>query len=150
MGCIPACARQPCQLVSGAVWWNTQLGERFLCVDELTLIHPTTSFYASLRQKHLYAAYSRILCVQLARTPGGPPHAHVSARWMAEWVTFIFLQKVGWAGWLGLSITISNPGLPIVWPYIYIYTHLWVLLVQDRVAAFLGLSVAWVTCRHSQ
>jgi hypothetical protein len=48
MGCIPACARQPCQLVSGAVWWNTQLGERFLCVDELTLIYQTTSFYASL------------------------------------------------------------------------------------------------------
>jgi hypothetical protein len=63
MGCIPACTRQPCQLVSGAVWWNTQLSERFLCIDELTLIHPTTSFYASLRQKRLYAACSRILCV---------------------------------------------------------------------------------------
>jgi hypothetical protein len=22
MGCIPTCARQPCQLVSGAIWWN--------------------------------------------------------------------------------------------------------------------------------
>jgi hypothetical protein len=29
MGCIPACARQPYQLASGDVWWNTQLGERF-------------------------------------------------------------------------------------------------------------------------
>jgi hypothetical protein len=27
-----------------------------LCIDELTLIHLTTSFYASLRQKRLYAA----------------------------------------------------------------------------------------------
>jgi hypothetical protein len=29
MRCISLCARQPCQLVSGAVWWNTQLGESF-------------------------------------------------------------------------------------------------------------------------
>jgi hypothetical protein len=127
MGCILHARVRLVSFVSGAVWWNTQLGERFLCVDELTLIHPTTSFYASLQQKRLYVTCSRILYVRLAGTLGGPPHARASATWMDEWVTFLFLKKVGWAGWLGLSITIGNPGLPIFRSSIYllvcIYIH---------------------------
>jgi hypothetical protein len=52
-----------------------------------------------------------------------PPHVRVSTRWMAEWVTFLFLQKVGWAGWLGLSITIGSPVYICI--YIYIYMLSW-------------------------
>jgi hypothetical protein len=36
-----------CQPVSGAIRQNVQLAERFLCSNELILIHPTTNFYAT-------------------------------------------------------------------------------------------------------
>jgi hypothetical protein len=49
---------------------------------------------------------------------------------MFEWVTFfIFLQKVGWAGWLGLSITICSPRLAKI---------LFCLLPLGRSAAFVS------------
>jgi hypothetical protein len=35
-----------CEHVSAAVRCNVQIAERFLCGNELVLIHPTTGFYA--------------------------------------------------------------------------------------------------------
>jgi hypothetical protein len=98
MRCIPACARQPCQLVSGAVWWNTQLGERFLCVDELTLIHPTTNFYVTSRPKLFCAAWSGFLYIRLA-VSAVVPHSRARQLCWPEWVGWLGPARV-WVGWL--------------------------------------------------
>jgi hypothetical protein len=45
-----------CQCLSGVVRWNVQLAERFLCGNELILIHPTTNFYTISRPKLFCAA----------------------------------------------------------------------------------------------
>jgi hypothetical protein len=63
----------------------------------IDLTHLTTSFYALLRQKMFVRSLLQDFMHSTRWDPGGPPHARVSARWMAEWVTFLFLQKVGWA-----------------------------------------------------
>jgi hypothetical protein len=53
--CMHACVSL-CQRVSGAVRWNVLLAKRFLCGNELILIHPTTNFYATSRPKLFCAA----------------------------------------------------------------------------------------------
>jgi hypothetical protein len=44
--CMSACVSM-CQPASACDRWNSQLAERFLCVNELILIHSTTDFYTS-------------------------------------------------------------------------------------------------------
>jgi hypothetical protein len=48
------------------------LVERFLCGNELVLIHPTTGFYGSSRQKCFYAVRHEILYILLARSLSPP------------------------------------------------------------------------------
>jgi hypothetical protein len=45
---VSACV-SACQSVSAVVRWNVQLGERFLCGNELALFHATTIFYVLSR-----------------------------------------------------------------------------------------------------
>jgi hypothetical protein len=57
-----------CQPMSGAIRWNVQLTKKFLCDNELILIHLTTNFYAISRSKFFCAAWPGFLCIRLTRS----------------------------------------------------------------------------------
>jgi hypothetical protein len=87
--CMSACVSM-CQLALVCVRWNNQLAERFLCGNELVLIHSTIGLYASSWQKRLYAVWPGNLCVDLLCMEG-------SAR-VSTWPACVS----SWLDWIGL------------------------------------------------
>jgi hypothetical protein len=62
-----------CEHVSATVRCNVQIAERFLCGNELVLIHATIRFYALSRKKPFCAAWPRILCVRSVGSASNSP-----------------------------------------------------------------------------
>jgi hypothetical protein len=60
------------------------LAKIFLCGNKLVLIHLTTGFYGSSRQKRFCAVRHGILCILLVGSPG--LHLRVSAGWRTDGV----------------------------------------------------------------
>jgi hypothetical protein len=105
-----------CQLASARVRWNSQLAERFICGNELVLIHSTIGLYASSRQNVLYVVWPGNLCIRSAVSGGFCAHQHLEITHLDLWFCAFNRPTCD-------MIQITNLETTTLSPYFYVSNH---------------------------